>query len=170
MPFAPGAPGIGDSYYPGLGNGGYDVQHYDLDLAYSSDGTVDADVVITAVATQNLSGLNLDFVGWEVNDLTIDGAEVAFLRDGDELVITHRIPSGEHFTIDVSYGGTPQPMQSAAIPIEVGWLVGPESEQFVVAEPDAAHSWFPANDHPLDKATFSFAVTVPTGLTGVANG
>jgi len=170
LPFTPGAPGIGDSYYPGLGNGGYEVQHYDLSVTYDEAGTVDADVVVTAVATQNLSGFNLDFVGWEIDSLTVDGVETDFLRDGDELVITHRIPSGEHFKVEVSYGGTPQPMRSAAIPLEIGWIVGPDGEQFVVAEPDAAHSWFPANDHPLDKATFSFAVTVPSGFTGAANG
>ena len=28
----PGAPGIGDPYYPLDGNGGYDVAHYDLDV------------------------------------------------------------------------------------------------------------------------------------------
>ena len=28
----PGAPGIGDPYFPLDGNGGYDVEHYDLDL------------------------------------------------------------------------------------------------------------------------------------------
>ena len=170
MPFTPGAPGIGDSYYPGLGNGGYDVQHYHLDISYGADGTVEADVVISAIARQNLSGFNLDFVGWEISNLAVDGIEAGFLRDGDELAITHRIPSGDHFKTEVSYGGTPQPMRSAAIPLEIGWIVGPEGEQFVVAEPDAAHSWFPANDHPLDKATFSFTVTVPSGLTGVANG
>ena len=30
----PGAPGIGDPYYPAYGNGGYDVSHYDLRLKY----------------------------------------------------------------------------------------------------------------------------------------
>ena len=30
----PGAAGIGDPYYPGAGNGGYDVAHYGLDLSY----------------------------------------------------------------------------------------------------------------------------------------
>ena len=29
----PGQPGIGDPYYPELGNGGYDVDHYDLTLS-----------------------------------------------------------------------------------------------------------------------------------------
>ena len=32
--FTPGAPGLGDEYFPLDGNGGYDVRHYDLDLAY----------------------------------------------------------------------------------------------------------------------------------------
>src|SRR5262245_9235374 len=30
-----GAPGVGDAYFPNYGNGGYDVQHYDLDLRYA---------------------------------------------------------------------------------------------------------------------------------------
>ena len=31
--FRPGAPGIGDPYFPLDGNGGYDVRHYGLDLS-----------------------------------------------------------------------------------------------------------------------------------------
>ena len=31
-PRSPGAPGIGDPYNPAYGNGGYDVNHYDLRL------------------------------------------------------------------------------------------------------------------------------------------
>src|SRR6185295_9310274 len=43
----PGAPGIGDPLFPTLGNGGYEVVHYQLDLRYETaaptqpiDGTV----------------------------------------------------------------------------------------------------------------------------------
>ena len=32
--FSPGAPGIGDPYFPLEGNGGYDVKHYDLSFSY----------------------------------------------------------------------------------------------------------------------------------------
>jgi hypothetical protein len=32
-PCTPGAPGVGDAYFPGYGNGGYDVRHYDLDVS-----------------------------------------------------------------------------------------------------------------------------------------
>ena len=31
-------------------------------------------------------------------------------------------------------------------------------------------TWFPVSDHPTDKATYSFTITVPQGKTAVANG
>jgi hypothetical protein len=34
-PPSPGAAEIGDRLFPGLGNGGYDVLHYHLDLRYA---------------------------------------------------------------------------------------------------------------------------------------
>jgi aminopeptidase N len=40
----------------------------------------------------------------------------------------------------------------------------------VAAQPDRAHTWYPVNDHPSDKAMYRFVVTVPTGYEVVANG
>ena len=40
----------------------------------------------------------------------------------------------------------------------------------VAGQPEVAAGWFPVNDHPLDKAAYSFDVTVPTGYEVVANG
>jgi len=171
IPFTPGAPGIGDGYYPLLGNGGYDVGHYDLALAYGENGDVSAKVTIDAVATQNLSGFNLDFTGWEIDTFMIGGADAPYRRDGEELVVyPYRIESGHPFTVEIGYHGTPAPARSATLPFPIGWLEGPKGEQFVVAEPDAAHSWFPSNDHPLDKASFTFTLAVPPGSFAAANG
>ena len=41
---------------------------------------------------------------------------------------------------------------------------------FVVGEPQGSPTWFPCNDHPTDKATFDFAITVPRGTEAIANG
>jgi aminopeptidase N len=41
---------------------------------------------------------------------------------------------------------------------------------YVLSEPDGSRYWFPNNDHPRDKATYRFEITVPQGLTDVANG
>ena len=169
--YTPGAAGIGDSFYPTLGNGGYDVQHYRIDLRYNEEGRVGGGVFIDAVATQNLSGFNLDFAGWDISDLSVDQAAVPFTREGEELVVTGvEIPDGDPFTVVILYSGTPEPYPSAALPFPIGWFSGSQGEQFVAAEPDAAHSWFPCNDHPLDKATFTIMVGAPAGYGTAANG
>jgi hypothetical protein len=40
----------------------------------------------------------------------------------------------------------------------------------VAGEPHVAATWYPVNDHPLDKATYTFRITVPEGLEAIANG
>ena len=62
--FSAGAAGVGDAYFPRYGNGGYDVQHYSLSVRYDpATNELVGHARITAVATQNLSSFNLDFVG-----------------------------------------------------------------------------------------------------------
>ena len=34
----------------------------------------------------------------------------------------------------------------------------------VAGEPHGAAGWYPVNDHPLDKAAYTFRITVPAGL------
>jgi aminopeptidase N len=40
----------------------------------------------------------------------------------------------------------------------------------VVGEPEGNMTWYPVSDHPTDKATYSFEITVPKGKVAVANG
>ena len=59
--FKPGASGIGDGYFPLDGNGGYDVDHYDLSISYDPKTDALRGIArIDATATQNLSTFNLD--------------------------------------------------------------------------------------------------------------
>lgn len=89
----PGAQGIGDPLFPGLGNGGYDVTHYSIDMTYrAGDGTVDAAVVVRATTYQALSRFDLDFEGNTIRRVELDGAPVAYAREGSELVVTPRRP------------------------------------------------------------------------------
>src|SRR3954451_18965864 len=88
---SPGAAGIGDRLFPQLGNGGYDVQHYDLDLRYeTADPTQQllGTVTIVARATQDLSRFDVDFAGDSVGSITVDGKPARFVRRAEELVIT----------------------------------------------------------------------------------
>ena len=163
---------IGDPTYPGLGNAGYDVQHYDIDLVWQPEpGAIGVVTTVEAIASTDLAEFNLDFRGFDIERLAVDGAPASFERRENELVIQPEttIGAGTGFTTEITYSGIPEPIESVALPL-MGWFTGPEGEQFVVAEPDAAHSWFPSNDHPLDKATFTISVTTPPQWLGVANG
>ncbi len=167
-----GASGLGDPYYPALGNGGYDVTHYDIDLTVDPDtAELDATTVISAVAEETLATFNLDFVGLDITGVSVDGTSAAYRRSGPELRISPDggIVAGEEFTVTVAYSGRPELITLTSIGVQFGWIQTPEGI-YVVAEPDGARTWFPSNDHPTDKATFTFRVTVPKPLTAAANG
>jgi aminopeptidase N len=169
--FTPGSSGLGDPFFPNGGNGGYDVAHYDLKLGYDPGTDVlDGNVVVTATATQDLSRFNLDFRGFAISSLTVNGVTATYARDGQELVITPStgIPSGTTFRVAVAYRGVPEVIVDPDQSIE-GWIPTDDGA-FVVNEPQGSPGWYPCNDNPRDKATFDFAVTVPEGLTAMANG
>ena len=46
----------------------------------------------------------------------------------------------------------------------------PSTVLYALNEPDGASAWLPVSDHPSDKATWRFELTVPEGTTAVANG
>jgi aminopeptidase N len=50
-----------------------------------------------------------------------------------------------------------------------GWFPTADGA-YVVSEPQGSPAWYPVNDTPCDKATYDFRVTVPRGLTVMANG
>lgn len=76
---------------------------------------------------------------------------------------------GATFVVEVTYAGLPNRFPSAALPERIGWF-GEGNTVYVMAEPDATSSWFPVNDHPLDKATYSISIGVPPPLTAASNG
>src|SRR6476620_1281794 len=106
----PGAPGIGDPYYPDYGNGGYDVSHYDLALKYQpATDTLQGTARITARATQDLNRFDLDFL-LDTQAVTVNGRKAAFTTSGaHELVITptHAVRKGARLDITVTYSGVP---------------------------------------------------------------
>jgi aminopeptidase N len=171
--FTPGSPSAGDPYYPRLGNGGYDVRHYDLRLDYQPSSDRLAGVAtLSARATQHLSRFNLDFVGMTVHDVRVDGRRAAWSRTGPELSITPQegLRRGRHFTVRVSYDGVPRPLPFPDVPeLKYGWI-HTDDGSWVASQPDAASTWFPGNDHPSDLATYDFTITVPESTEAVANG
>lgn len=76
--YSPGAPGIGDPYYPAYGNGGYDVSHYDLRLKYQpATDELEGTATLLAKTTQDLSRFDLDFL-LDVSEVRVNGIRAAF--------------------------------------------------------------------------------------------
>ena len=172
--FTPGAPGVGDPYFPMEGNGGYDVGHYDLNLSYAPDShQLNGTATITARATQNLSRFDLDLKDLKAQKVTVDGRSARFSHDGQELVITppRGLRRGHRFRVAVTYGGVPKTIKGSPIVFgaDYGWQYTKDGA-FVGCEPNAASTWYPSNDHPSDKASFTYRVTVPKDRQVVANG
>jgi len=176
--YGQGADGVGDPYFPLAGNGGIDVLHYDLDLDYTPappapapvEGRLDGVATIDLVATQDLDRFNLDLRGLTASRVTVGGKPMAFEQTENELVISPRpkIKAGAPRRVVVTYGGTttrPTDIEGALY----GWVTTRDGAM-VVSEPDGSATWFPVNDHPTDKSSYSFEITVPEGLVAVANG
>ena len=167
----PGASGVGDSLYPLLGNGGYDVQHYTLDLMVNDvlEGELEGTTTIEARATQDLSTFNLDFIRFDIQRILVNGENTEFRQTQHELIVQPSAPleENEPFTVEVQYRGSPVTERGAGF--RVGWFTFEEGS-FVFSEPNGAATFFPVNDHPLDKASYTFRVTVPKPYEVAANG
>jgi aminopeptidase N len=166
----PGAPGIGDPYYPLDGNGGYDVESYDLDLRYDpATDVLSGTATIEADATQSLSRFDLDLQGLDVRSVSVDHRPASWTRDGGELVITpaRALRDGHEFTTVVTYDGVPQTLKDE---LGANGFFHTGDGALVAGQPDGADTWFPSNDHPRDAASFALAITVPDGLDAVSNG
>ncbi|MET7967971.1 M1 family metallopeptidase [Micromonospora sp. NPDC005305] len=169
--FHPGAADVGDPYVPGSGNGGYDVGHYALKVRYDpADDRLAGGAVLTATATTALSRFQLDLAGLTVDRVRVDGAPAKHRRDGAELVVTpaHGLPAGQRFSVEVTYGGVPEPLPSAEL--GDGGFQATGDGAIALGQPESASTWYPVNDHPSDKATYEIQVAVPDGLAALSNG
>src|SRR4051794_34438274 len=170
----PGAAGIGDRLFPTLGNGGYDVQHYDLDLRYATSEpsqSIDGTVTILAKATQSLSRFDLDFAGDSVGGVSVNGLPAKFVRDGEELVITPRqalakdLPFIVRVSHYVSHPSEPNPNEL----LSTAFFTTPDGSA-TAGQPDNTHVFMPSNGHPRVKASFTIQVDLPPGTTAIADG
>lgn len=167
-------PTIGDPLIPTLGNAGIDVQHVTLKLDLDADAGTLAGVATlrTRAVVDQLASFSLDAYGLDVQDVQIDGVAVPFVAKEHKLVIELPAPLvyGTEFDAAITYQVAPQPYHSAYIPyFDVGMLHR-DGRLFTYNEPDAAHTWFPCNDHPRDRATYEFYLRTAEPNQAIANG
>ena len=158
---------LGDPVFPTLGNKGYRATSYHLDLAYDATARkVDATATLKIRVDRPLSRFSLDALGLDIRTVCVDGATATFTQVDEKLRITpaKALPPDALATVTVAYSADPRRAlaHTAWVPTPDGFATCPQ--------PNSAHTVFPCNDHPSDKADFTFRVTVPSGLRAVANG
>ncbi|WP_158844220.1 M1 family metallopeptidase [Saccharothrix deserti] len=165
----PGPSGLGDPYYPGAGNGGYDVKHYDVHLEYDpATDVVSGYTTVLLTTTRELSGVYFDFA-LPVRWTKVDGREGGFAQHHKELLVGTGgdVPAGTNVFVTVGYSVSPSDTH-ADVPVTM-WKRTPDGA-LAIAAPSMSPWWYPSNDHPSDKATYDVAITVPAGVEAISNG
>ena len=90
---------VRDSFFPDYGNCGYDVQDYNLNMAWQFDGDRwVVSEVLTFISEWDTDELWFDFIdSYEITLLTIDGQEAEYDRQESKLIVHY------NFTHDTEY-------------------------------------------------------------------
>lgn len=162
-----------DPAFPGLGCADYSVESYQIKLRFDpATGVLNGDAVMVAKVVNPISEIPIDLSGLEVDSVTVGGKKAAFHQTTDKLLVdtsAARSAAGS-FELETIYHGTPKAIPCpATFGLAVGWF-NYKNGAVAVCEPDAAHTWFPCNDLPTEKAKLWLQVTCPPGYTVISNG
>ena len=123
-----------------------------------------------ATATQSLSRFNLDYAGDDVQGVWVDGRKASFRHDEQRAGDHARAfdPLRQHFKVQVAFTGhTYTPEEGDPGPI--GWFATRDGS-VTSGQIDRAQDIYPVNDHPSDKATYSYTIAAPKATTVAVSG
>ena len=94
---------------------------------------------------------------------------------GKNLVVPlgSEVPADTRLTLVIEYAGRPHPVPAPSTRSDmpkVGMNVTRDGQLWTMQEPFGAFTWYPANDHPSDKALYDIEIEAPAGWSGIANG
>jgi aminopeptidase N len=165
--------GLGDRIQPSLGTPGVQVERYRSEVVFPAGlARFTARTVMTGRVSQPspLHCVALDFSG-NVNSVQMDGLNAAYHKTQQKLYVmpSQAIRPGQSFAVTVDSVTT----VPALAEDQAGSPNGVFSYGGVVqmlGQPSMSHDALPMADHPAQKAPWAFTITVPPGLTAVANG
>lgn len=167
----------GDHRFPELGSDDIDVDHYDVTLRYdrgepgarTAAPRLTGSVVVTGTLADATDRIALDFAGELAGPVRLDGDVTDAVREGRELLVPLDAlrSTGTSFSIaaDVAI-----PLDRPGFTVDGAGIFPTADGLWSVNQPDGLSTWIPANDHPTDKATWTFSFDLPGDLVGVANG
>ena len=164
----------GDSLFPELGSADLDVQSYDVRLSYDPDdraarrhGRRSRRRCVAAARRDRPRRRRPRRRGGRPST----AQPATFEHDAPELLVRPATPVGPGAPV-VVVGHLPRrpPRQRARRSGSAAASTRRRTGRTRSTSPTAARTWLPSNDHPSDKATWRFELTVPAGVTAVANG
>lgn len=164
-----GAPGVGDSYFPDAGNGGYDVTQYQIAIDWDAAAqSMRSTTTFSGRATQQLDSFYYD-LALRTDRVSVNDQPATFEQQGFQNVLvtpTTPLAAGTDFRVTVDYSGKPGDLRLGQVS---GWWTT-NAEWTAAGEPDVAAWWFPSNDHPSDPALMDVTVRVPAGMEAISVG
>ncbi|MEZ4586961.1 MAG: M1 family metallopeptidase [Gemmatimonadales bacterium] len=150
----------------------HDALHYAVWIALADSGSRFEAAVDTRWRLDGAGPIRINLApSYAIDSLTIDGRAARYQRAGDLIEVA--VPSGAtgEVTTRIRYAGAPPKFRDTD---QDDGLVqrGAGATRRIFADnwPDRARQWLAAQDHPSDKATVSWTIDAPAGLTVVANG
>lgn len=151
-----------DDYLPGHGDLDWRSEHYHLDIGYRPDGNrLVGEAVVDGVTNALVNWVDLDLAGLQVRKVLLNGKPVKYTHRNSRLRVRPSAPMAAEtrFTLSIKYDGSPRPLR-APDQDSAGWEEL-EDGVIVASQPHGAPTWYPCNDRPSDKATYSVVVDVP---------
>lgn len=161
----------GDPRFAELGSAALDVEQYVVDLEYTPRShKLSGQVTVRGRLVAAADTLALDLAGPVVTDVRSPDGPLEWRTQRAELLIELDEPaaSGDPFEVTVAYALTVADVD--AYRPDAAGLFLTDDGLWSVNEPDGARTWLPVNDHPTDKASWTFELAVPAPLTAIANG
>ena len=150
----------GETYIPDHGDPSYGVTHYSLGLGYRVDGNhLDGVAVLSCVAHARTTAVTIDLAGLRVSRVLLDGKPARYSHRGSRLRVTARLEADQEFELRVKYAGSPGTLKARHLD-DAGWEELTDGV-IVAAQPHGAPTWFPCNDRPDNKATYSITLAAP---------
>ena len=142
------------------------VYNISVNVGETGDEITAETVIVFITRGSNVREVALDFPGLTVDAVTEDDRPAKYERRDGRLFVTlnKARPPLATFSVGVKYHGAPTD--------GLYFKRNRHGDRTVFADnwPDRARHWFPAIDHPYDKAEVEFSVTAPARYDVVANG
>jgi aminopeptidase N len=172
-PATAGAAGIGDTVWPELGNGGYDVLDQQLAFRFNDKLTdYTASTTLAGRATQGLSKFNLDLLGPVVTEVRVNGLRATWKSTSQgELTVTPKraLRKNASFVVKVDVKSKITGVTDPNVVFPPG-LIHYDDWVQAINQPSGARRMLAVSDHPAQKAPATISITGPARLNSIANG